>query len=114
MANVFLKSAIVLSIALASPSGYAMAQGNGPKDCPPGLAKKNNGCLPPGLAKKYILGQPLPYGVEYEFIYDRSRYGLPRVDGDWLYVLLGNEILRVADKDSVVLDVVRILSALDQ
>jgi hypothetical protein len=24
----------------------------GRKDCPPGLAKKDNGCLPPGQAKK--------------------------------------------------------------
>jgi hypothetical protein len=24
----------------------------GNRDCPPGLAKKNNGCLPPGIAKK--------------------------------------------------------------
>ncbi|MDP2330890.1 MAG: hypothetical protein Q8M19_09380 [Reyranella sp.] len=30
-------------------------------NCPPGLAKKNNGCLPPGLAKKlWAVGQPLP------------------------------------------------------
>src|SRR5688572_19348017 len=26
--------------------------------CPPGLAKKNNGCMPPGQAKKWGLGQP--------------------------------------------------------
>jgi hypothetical protein len=26
--------------------------GNSAKDCPPGLAKKDNGCLPPGQAKK--------------------------------------------------------------
>jgi len=33
------------------------ARGN----CPPGLAKKNNGCLPPGQAKKlWNVGQPLP------------------------------------------------------
>src|ERR1700741_2212434 len=25
-------------------------------NCPPGLAKKNNGCLPPGQAKKYGIG----------------------------------------------------------
>lgn len=31
--------------------------------CPPGLAKKNNGCLPPGQAKKWAIGQPLPRGV---------------------------------------------------
>jgi hypothetical protein len=29
--------------------------------CPPGLAKKGNGCLPPGIAaKRYVVGQPLP------------------------------------------------------
>ena len=35
-------------------------------DCPPGLAKKNNGCLPPGQAKKlWGVGQPLPPTVIY-------------------------------------------------
>jgi Ni/Co efflux regulator RcnB len=34
--------------------------------CPPGLAKKNNGCLPPGQAKKmWSVGQPLPSQVVY-------------------------------------------------
>lgn len=32
-------------------------------NCPPGLAKKNNGCMPPGQAKKYAIGRPLPPGV---------------------------------------------------
>jgi Ni/Co efflux regulator RcnB len=32
--------------------------------CPPGLAKKHNGCLPPGQAKKrYAVGRPLPAGI---------------------------------------------------
>ena len=36
-------------------------------NCPPGLAKKNNGCLPPGQAKKaWTMNQPLPAGVAYE------------------------------------------------
>ena len=38
--------------------------------CPPGLAKKGNGCLPPGQAKKppqlWVVGQPLPPAVVYE------------------------------------------------
>lgn len=35
-------------------------------NCPPGLAKKNNGCLPPGQAKKlWNVGQPLPPTVVY-------------------------------------------------
>lgn len=41
---------------------YVNAYGRG--NCPPGLAKKNNGCLPPGQAKKrYVVGQPLPAGI---------------------------------------------------
>ena len=32
--------------------------------CPPGLAKKHNGCMPPGHAKKrYSIGYPLPRDV---------------------------------------------------
>ena len=42
---------------------YGRAVGRG--HCPPGLAKKNNGCLPPGHAKRWNVGQPLPYGVTW-------------------------------------------------
>ena len=43
---------------------YSKKYGRG--NCPPGLAKKNNGCLPPGQAKKrYQVGQPLPREVVY-------------------------------------------------
>ncbi len=59
--------------------------------CPPGLAKKNNGCLPPGQAKRWAMGQPLPPGIELGRLPDdvRRRLGLPppgyeygRVDDD--------------------------------
>lgn len=34
--------------------------------CPPGLAKKNNGCMPPGLANRaWVIGQPLPAEIVY-------------------------------------------------
>ena len=42
-----------------TPYGY------GAGGCPPGLAKKNNGCMPPGQARKlYSIGQryPVNYG----------------------------------------------------
>ncbi len=35
------------------------------RNCPPGLAKKNNGCLPPGQAKKYGIGNPLDVGYKH-------------------------------------------------
>ena len=44
--------------------------GYGTGGCPPGLAKKNNGCLPPGQAKKlYNIGQRWPrnYGQAWNF-----------------------------------------------
>lgn len=49
--------------------------------CPPGLAKKNNGCMPPGQAKKLGIGQRYPYAAQSLFGYNqlpydmRSRYG---------------------------------------
>lgn len=43
---------------------YYTAQGKR-AHCPPGLAKKNNGCMPPGQAKKWAVGQPLPRDVVY-------------------------------------------------
>ena len=33
--------------------------------CPPGLAKKGNGCMPPGQAKKWHKGRPLPQGIAF-------------------------------------------------
>lgn len=65
--------------------------------CPPGLAKKNNGCLPPGQAKKlWVIGQPLPAGVVY--------YPLPGVllgqlappPAGYQYVRVVNDILLMA------------------
>jgi len=41
---------------------FVEAYGHG--NCPPGLAKKRNGCLPPGQAKKsYAVGRELPRSV---------------------------------------------------
>jgi hypothetical protein len=56
--------------------------GYGTGGCPPGLAKKNNGCLPPGQAKKlYSIGQRWPGNYGYAWNYNqipydmRTRYG---------------------------------------
>ena len=45
--------------------------------CPPGLAKKNNGCLPPGQAKKlYNIGQRWPRNYGYAWNYNQIPYDL--------------------------------------
>jgi hypothetical protein len=76
--------------------------------CPPGLAKKNNGCMPPGQAKKWRVGKPLPPGVVY---YDLPqplimRLGPPpsghtyaRVAGDILMLTVGTMLVVDAIQD---------------
>ena len=55
--------------------GYASGYGAG--GCPPGLAKKNNGCLPPGQAKKlYNVGQRWPGNYGYAWNYNQVPYDL--------------------------------------
>ena len=51
--------------------------GYGAGGCPPGLAKKNNGCLPPGQAKKlYNTGQRWPGNYGYAWNYNQIPYDL--------------------------------------
>lgn len=64
--------------------------------CPPGLAKKNNGCMPPGQAKKWHVGQPLPREVIY---YDLPpalvvQIGVP--PAGYRYVRVAADILMIA------------------
>jgi hypothetical protein len=55
-------------------NGNAYAYGGG---CPPGLAKKNNGCLPPGQAKKlYHTGQRWPGNYGYAWNYNQIPYDM--------------------------------------
>lgn len=76
---------------------YVQHYGPG-KSCPPGLAKKNNGCQPPGHAKRWHVGQPLPRDVVYYSVPQQVLVQLPpqpagyryvRVDGDLLLIALG-------------------------
>lgn len=76
--------------------------------CPPGLAKKRNGCMPPGQAKKWRIGHPLPGDVDYYPVphdlerilgYDNPAYKLIRVGGDILRIGVGTGIVVEAVED---------------
>lgn len=76
------------------------------KHCPPGLAKKNNGCQPPGQAKKWAVGQPLPrtvviYPVPQAVV---VRLGVP--PAGYRYVRAANDILLIAIGSSMVVDAI--------
>lgn len=64
-------------------------------NCPPGLDRKNNGCLPPGQARKWAEGGYLPRDVRYydlpPYLYERlapAPYGYRYVEvyGDVLLI----------------------------
>ncbi|MCX7898050.1 MAG: RcnB family protein [Rhodocyclaceae bacterium] len=72
--------------------------------CPPGLAKKKNGCLPPGQAKKWRIGEPLPSGI---VVYDLPREVLVRLPPPpprHRYVRVAGDILLIAIGTSMVVD----------
>jgi Ni/Co efflux regulator RcnB len=87
---------------------YTQHYGHG-KGCPPGLAKKNNGCMPPGQAKKWAVGQPLPRDVR---IYEVPRpviVQLPPAPYGYRYVRVGNDIVLLSPQTSLVVDIINVL-----
>ena len=75
--------------------------------CPPGLAKKGNGCLPPGQAKKlWVIGQPLPPAVIYEPVPRAVVQQLAPVPPGYDYVRVDNDVLLMDMTNRMVADVV--------
>jgi Ni/Co efflux regulator RcnB len=75
--------------------------------CPPGLAKKHDGCLPPGQARKWRMGRAIPAGV---VVYDVPpalvvKIGVP--PAGYKYVRVASDILMVAVGTSVVVDAIK-------
>lgn len=70
-------------------------------DCPPGLAKKNPPCVPPGQARKYGRGDVI-HG-DYWIIRNPRRFGL---DGDETYYRVGEYVYRVDRETREVLDLI--------
>ena len=96
--------------------GHATANFWGNRNCPPGLAKKNNGCLPPGQANRLFReGQRLPSGYNYYTDYNnipmqyRNQYSL---DPNNRYIYRDNSIYVVDPRTSVVERIIGSLTGL--
>ena len=64
--------------------------------CPPGLAKKDNGCLPPGQERKrWVVGQALPADVVYEPL-PPVLLGQLSPPAGYQYVRVANDVLMMA------------------
>lgn len=78
--------------------------------CPPGLAKKNNGCLPPGQAKQWHIGSPLPSTVVYYPVPNEVVLHLRPPPSGHRYVQVASDILLLAVGTSMVVDAIENLS----
>ena len=80
--------------------------------CPPGLAKKHNRCMPPGQAKKWRVGQPLPREVIF---YDLPpalvvQIGVP--PPGYRFVRVASDILMIAIGTGLVVDAIQDLGGM--
>ena len=74
--------------------------------CPPGLAKKNNGCMPPGQAKKWHKGRPLPRDVIYHDLPPRIIIDIGLPPAGHKYIRVAADILLIAIGTGMVVDAI--------
>lgn len=76
-------------------------------NCPPGLAKKHNGCLPPGQAKKYAIGRPIG---DYNSL-PRDLLNMLSPPRGYRYVQVDKDVVLISEASKKVIDAVTLLSA---
>jgi len=75
--------------------------------CPPGLAKKNNGCMPPGQARKWQIGRQLPRDVVYYDVPPTLSVQIGVPPSGYRYVRVAADILLIAVGTGMVIDAVQ-------
>lgn len=74
--------------------------------CPPGLAKKGNGCLPPGQARHWTVGRPLPRDLSWHELPPSLMLELGPPPEMHRYVRVGADILLIAIGSGLVIDAI--------
>ncbi len=75
--------------------------------CPPGLAKKHNGCMPPGQARKWIVGRPLPRDVIFYEVPPALVVQIGQPPSGYRYVRVASDILLIALGTGMVIDAIQ-------
>jgi len=106
------RTSIVAIIAIAlSFAPSAVASKNKPGHCPPGLAKKNPPCVPPGqVGKGLAKGNWLPKSG-YRLVQNPSQYRLPKLDGGQSYYRNADSFYRINRETREILE---LIDALDK
>jgi hypothetical protein len=80
---------------------------HGRGNCPPGLAKKQNGCLPPGQAKKrYQVGHPLAHGIVVEQLPAELSVRIGPAPAGYRYGILDGDLIKLAVGTMLVVDAI--------
>jgi Ni/Co efflux regulator RcnB len=74
--------------------------------CPPGLVKKGKGCVPPGQAKKWQYGRPLPPQVIYYDLPQAVLVQLGPPPSGYKFVRVAQDILMIAVGTGMVMDAI--------
>jgi hypothetical protein len=83
-------------------------QTHGRGNCPPGLAKKDNGCLPPGQAKKrYAVGHPLPKGIVLVDLPPELSVRIGPAPAGYRYGILDGDLVKLAVGTLLVVDAIQ-------
>jgi hypothetical protein len=74
--------------------------------CPPGLRKKGNGCVPPGHARRWAIGRPLPRDVIFYDVPQPVVLGLGYPPPGYRFVRVASDILMIAIGTGMVMDAI--------
>jgi Ni/Co efflux regulator RcnB len=80
--------------------------------CPPGLAKKHNGCMPPGQLRKWSIGHRLPRDVIFYDVPDALIVQIGRPPAGHRYVRVATDILLIAIGTGMVIDAIQDLGGM--
>lgn len=78
--------------------------------CPPGLAKKNNRCMPPGQARKWQVGRPMPRDVIFHDLTPTLVVQLGPPPSGHRFVRVASDILMIAVGSGMIVDAIQDLS----
>lgn len=78
--------------------------------CPPGLAKKNNRCMPPGQAKKWQVGRPLPHDIIFHDLSPTILVQLGPPPTGHRFVRVASDILLIAAGTGMIMDAIQDLN----
>ena len=78
-----------------------------PEHCPPGLAKKHNGCLPPGQARKWVVGRPIPRDIVVQEVPPALVVKIGPPPAGYRYARVANDILLLVVGTGMVVDAIQ-------